>query len=97
MKKLIAGALVLAMTIAFAGCGSASPTDVAESFLQAIKANDTGALQGVYAGTLEETGEGEEEIAASKPPKKNLLLKQKLTRKKPWKMKISLPRFLKIN
>ena len=65
MKKLIAGALVLAMTIAFAGCGSASPTDVAESFLQAIKANDTGALQGVYAGTLEETEEGEEEITAS--------------------------------
>lgn len=69
MKKLFASMLIVSMGLLFVGCNSASPTDVAESFLQAVKTGDNAALQASYAGTIEEPAEGEEEIS----PASNLL------------------------
>lgn len=50
------------MVMTFCACGSQSPTDVADTFLAAIKAQDSDAIKSVYAdGALDLLGETEEE------------------------------------
>lgn len=50
MKKVLVIVLVIAMSAALFGCGSASPSDVVDTYLRALKAQDTDAIAKVYSG-----------------------------------------------
>lgn len=68
MKKIVT--LILAFVICFAlvSCGSPSPTDVTDSFLKAVKAQDAEEMAKVYAGddfkVLDDDGEDKEVLGA---------------------------------
>ncbi|SCK01998.1 Uncharacterised protein [uncultured Eubacterium sp.] len=68
MKKIVT--LILAFVICFAlvSCGSPSPTDVTDSFLKAVKAQDAEEMAKVYAGddfkVLDDDGEEKEVLGA---------------------------------
>ncbi len=50
MKKTITLFLAFVLCFAFVSCGSTSPTDVTDSFLKAVKAQDAEEMAKVYAG-----------------------------------------------
>ena len=50
MKKVLVIVLVIAMSAALFGCGSASPSDVVDTYLGALKAQDADTVAKVYLG-----------------------------------------------
>lgn len=50
MKKVLVIVLVIAMSAALFGCGSASPSDVVDTYLGALKAQDADTVAKVYSG-----------------------------------------------
>ena len=50
MKKVLVIVLVIAISAALFGCGSASPSDVVDTFLGALKAQDADTVAKVYSG-----------------------------------------------
>lgn len=51
MKKILIALLTLIFTTSLCACGSASPSDVTGTFLDAVKTNDTETVKSVYAGS----------------------------------------------
>ena len=50
MKKVLVIVLVIAISAALFGCGSASPSDVVDTYLGALKAQDADTVAKVYSG-----------------------------------------------
>lgn len=68
MKKIVTLILAFVICFAFVSCGSPSPTDVTDSFLKAVKAQDAEEMAKVYAGddfkVLDDDGEDKEVLGA---------------------------------